>query len=450
MSLPFTSRVFPATACTEAPGDRTCQKQVVGMADNTQHNNSENGMKKWATTIEDAESQNGRTGDEFGSCETVEGDEDRAAGCRRETPQSQVFHDHPRAHHLGHDPVAIPTQLQGKAEILDGKQEDTSNRLKQEVSEQYDEMRQKLNKDEKETIEVIEENSRIAVGKLNRAIKEGNQHLEQIFKLIKSAQTELRQKWTDNTKQVAELKEHREFNKKTFAGEEFEINKSKFQKLLKLLKNISENLQAKFLQKSLLMDQTPVLLDITTSNKTIYTSGDQTGMCLVSEPQNIPNSPLRFDAMCYVLASSGWMRGKHYWEVDVQSSPAWSIGMAYGSIERKGKQKAGKLGRNRLSWCLELKDNMLLAWHNDKAILCGKGLSGMKQVGVHVDCERSKIIFYNAKNMKVLQEFSSATACFFDRLQHQFTEAVFPALGLFPPKSGPITFERLQICNSSV
>ncbi|XP_078534504.1 E3 ubiquitin-protein ligase TRIM69-like [Lissotriton helveticus] len=327
---------------------------------------------------------------------------------------------------------------------------DTSNHLKQEVSEQYDAMRRTLDKDEQETIEIIEENSRIAVGKLNRAIRDGNQNLEQICKLIKIAETELQQNWTATTKQVDVLKEHSEFNKKTFAGEEFEINKSKLQKLLKLLKNINEKLQAKLLQKSLLLDQTPVLLDVTTSNKNIYISSDLTGMCLVSEPQNIPNSPLRFDAMCYVLASSGWMRGKHYWEVDVRSSPAWTIGMAYGSIERKGKQKSGKLGRNRLSWCLELKDHKLLAWHNDKAILCGKGLAGMKQVGVHVDCERSKILFYNAKSMKVLQEFSSATAPFFDRLQHQFTEAIFPAFGLFPPKSGPITFERLQMCNSSV
>ncbi|XP_069487963.1 nuclear factor 7, brain-like isoform X3 [Ambystoma mexicanum] len=422
------------------------------MADYNQISSFEKDMKACNTSMEDPENPNGKSANECGRCKKeVEGKRkeatNRSPQGRREIPPNQ---ERKQCHLTQNEPVVSTEQSQEEAQISGANQQSTSNRLKEEVSAQYEEIRKKLQKDELETIELMEEDSRVAMGKLNKAIKEENQHLDQIRRLIKSIQTEPERKCGMTNKQEDKSHEHSEFNKKICGVEQFDMNTAKFQKLLKILQNISKNLQAKLTQKFLLLDLTPVLLDTTTSNKNIFISSDQASMCLVSEPRNIPNSPLRFDSIHSVLASSGWLRGKHYWEVDVLTSPAWSIGMAYGSIERKGNQKSVKLGRNRLSWCVELKDSRLLAWHNDKAVVCAKGNSSMKQVGVHVDCERSRIVFYNADSMQVLQEFSSSTAAFFDRLQHRFSEAVFPAFRLFPPKAGPITFEKLQVCKSSV
>uniref|UniRef100_H3A1Q5 B30.2/SPRY domain-containing protein n=1 Tax=Latimeria chalumnae TaxID=7897 RepID=H3A1Q5_LATCH len=186
-------------------------------------------------------------------------------------------------------------------------------------------------------------------------------------------------------------------------------------------------------------DHTSVTFDAATAHKNLLISEDQTSLRLTSDPQNVPDNPMRFDKVCSILASRSLSTGKHYMEVDVRACSVWSIGIAYGSMDRKGKLKSTTLGRNRSSWCIEQRDNHLLAWHNDTNISCGKKPSKLQRIGVHVNCERSTVAFYDAESMKLLQEFSRATATLFDRMRHHFTEPVFLAFRLFFSSSVPFS-----------
>ncbi|XP_043918101.1 butyrophilin subfamily 2 member A2-like isoform X2 [Protopterus annectens] len=237
-----------------------------------------------------------------------------------------------------------------------------------------------------------------------------------------------------------------ELNKMELSERNFRINEPKFQKLLRILANLTKDLQAKLQRKMFLLDNCLITFDKKTLHKNLLLSNEHTSLSSTSDAQTVTESPLQFDKVCSALASNSLNKGRYYWEVNVHSCSEWSIGIAYGAIERKGNQKSAKLGRNRLSWCIEMRNNRLLAWHNDKSISCGTKPLKIQQVGVLVNCERSTIAFYNVENMKLLHEFSSATATLFNRMHHHFTDPVFPAFRLFPSISGAIKSEKLDIC----
>ncbi|MGH0140053.1 UNVERIFIED_CONTAM: hypothetical protein FKN15_070442 [Acipenser sinensis] len=193
-------------------------------------------------------------------------------------------------------------------------------------------------------------------------------------------------------------------------------------------------------------DYSTVTFDQNTTHKNLMVSKDQTSMCFTSEPQPVADNPLQFDKVCSALGTTSWLTGRHYWEVDVKCCSDWSVGIAYGTIERKGKLKTAKLGRNRHSWCIELRDNQLSAWHNDRHISCGIRHPTLHRVGVFVDYEKGLLAFYNASTMKPIQEFSCATGTVFDRMRHHFTQPVLPAFRLFPSHSRPSTPDHIEIC----
>ncbi|XP_043918100.1 E3 ubiquitin-protein ligase TRIM62-like isoform X1 [Protopterus annectens] len=318
-----------------------------------------------------------------------------------------------------------------------------TDELKQQVSEQYNAMRELIDKDEQAALELIEEDKRRTLGNLTKVMKEQSQELDHIVKSIKNAQKGMEQLKSGNKQQDIKINE---LNKMELSERNFRINEPKFQKLLRILANLTKDLQAKLQRKMFLLDNCLITFDKKTLHKNLLLSNEHTSLSSTSDAQTVTESPLQFDKVCSALASNSLNKGRYYWEVNVHSCSEWSIGIAYGAIERKGNQKSAKLGRNRLSWCIEMRNNRLLAWHNDKSISCGTKPLKIQQVGVLVNCERSTIAFYNVENMKLLHEFSSATATLFNRMHHHFTDPVFPAFRLFPSISGAIKSEKLDIC----
>lgn len=189
-------------------------------------------------------------------------------------------------------------------------------------------------------------------------------------------------------------------------------------------------------------------IDRLASNRHIAVGRDCRLMYFTGEPQAAPELPLQFDKVCCALGSVGMATGRHYWEVDVGCCSAWAVGAAYGCIKRKGAEKGAKLGRNRHSWCLEQRDGRLAAWHNDHHLACQvRGHRPLRKVGVLLDYQKGRLAFYDARTMKLLQEFSAVLTPVFDRVHHQFLEPVFPAFRFFKPDSGQLGPDHMEICD---
>ncbi|XP_061536000.1 E3 ubiquitin/ISG15 ligase TRIM25 [Phycodurus eques] len=167
----------------------------------------------------------------------------------------------------------------------------------------------------------------------------------------------------------------------------------------------------------------------TAHNRIVLTEGFT--LASVSDQPNPAkyNCPERFSVCSQVLASQGFMHGCHYWEVRINNNNFTGVGLAYGSIDRKGP--TSRLGRNAKSWCVEWFNSKLSAWHNSSEIVVDH--TNPKRVGVLVDCDSGSAAFYNVTD-RAYPIYSFA---------YPFTEAVYPAFWIFSSESS-ISLCKLQ------
>ncbi|XP_070842455.1 E3 ubiquitin/ISG15 ligase TRIM25-like [Chaetodon trifascialis] len=144
-------------------------------------------------------------------------------------------------------------------------------------------------------------------------------------------------------------------------------------------------------RSELLKHATVLTLDPKTAHNRIALSEDFTKASVSDEPTNYPDCPERFAVCSQVLACKGFSRGRHYWEVRLSGNNFIGIGLADGSIDRKGP--TSRLGRNAQSWCVEWFNVKLSAWHNScETVLVNPN---SKRIGVLLDCEEGIATFYH-------------------------------------------------------
>ncbi|KAI5103604.1 tripartite motif-containing protein 14-like, partial [Silurus meridionalis] len=193
-------------------------------------------------------------------------------------------------------------------------------------------------------------------------------------------------------------------------------------------------------------DSTEVMIDRTASHKHIRVTSNGRGFYIwPADDSSSPSHPLQFDQTCCALGSPAISSGQSYWEVNVHCCPSWAVGVAYGSLSRKGQDKRTKLGRNRISWCLEFRDERLSAWHNDRHLVLPTKTAPDK-VGVFVNYHKGRIAFYDADTMKMLLDFSTSCTTVFERAHHQFTEPMFPAFRFFKARERHAVPDHMEIC----
>uniref|UniRef100_A0A3P8UY18 Si:dkey-219e21.4 n=1 Tax=Cynoglossus semilaevis TaxID=244447 RepID=A0A3P8UY18_CYNSE len=265
--------------------------------------------------------------------------------------------------------------------------------MKQQVREHYEKMRAVLQRDEQTVLDSLELDQRKTRTTLDNVLKTWKQH-----------------KRPDPSEK------------------EIGLNEKRFERLLKTLSAVFKNLKVQLQRKTLLLS-IPVVIDRQTCHNQITVTSDGRGAFFSDSDHPVTDHPLQFDKVCCALGSSRITGGQNYWEVDVSCCSAWAVGVANTSLQRKGKDKGAKLGRNRNSWCVELRDSSLSAWHNDRNVAChGVGQTAPAKVGVWVNYDKGQLMFYNADTMAVLQKFSAAVTPVFDRAHHRFTEPLYPAV----------------------
>ncbi|XP_029949724.1 E3 ubiquitin/ISG15 ligase TRIM25-like isoform X3 [Salarias fasciatus] len=182
-------------------------------------------------------------------------------------------------------------------------------------------------------------------------------------------------------------------------------------------------------RSELLKYGTVLTFDPKTAHRRIVLSEGFTVASVSDEHTNYPDSPRRFTVCSQVLAAKAFSQGRHYWEVRLSGNNFVGIGLAYGSIDRKGP--ASRLGRNAQSWCVEWFNVKLSAWHNSSETVLFN--PGPKRVGVLLDCEGGTATFYNVTDR----------AYPFHVFTFPFAEAVHPAFWIFSSGSS-VSLCKLQ------
>ncbi|CAN0391780.1 unnamed protein product [Lampetra fluviatilis] len=105
-------------------------------------------------------------------------------------------------------------------------------------------------------------------------------------------------------------------------------------------------------------------LDTNSANNQLQISLDLRTMTAVHSSQGRPDHPHRFDGCVQALCCESFSSGHHYWEVDVGDARRWRVGVAYGTIPRKGSGGAAQLlGGSDASWCLRKYDDNFSVVH---------------------------------------------------------------------------------------
>ncbi|XP_056312947.1 tripartite motif-containing protein 16 [Danio aesculapii] len=133
--------------------------------------------------------------------------------------------------------------------------------------------------------------------------------------------------------------------------------------------------------------------------------------------QYYPDHPERFDGFCQILCKEPLSGLRHYWETEWNGE--FSIGIAYKSISRKGKNSNSLLGYNDKSWSLLCSDSGYSAWHNkmDKDL---PGAPRTSRIGVYLDYTGGSVSFYTVSEAMEL----------IHRFQAKFSEPLFAGFGV--------------------
>ncbi|XP_001342383.3 E3 ubiquitin-protein ligase TRIM35-like [Danio rerio] len=151
-----------------------------------------------------------------------------------------------------------------------------------------------------------------------------------------------------------------------------------------------------------IVQYTPVILDPNTAYPEFVVSDDLTSVTFSENKQPVPDNPERFDYYPFVLGSEGFNSGKHCWDVEVNRSFEWRVGVTTASNQRKGQ-----VFLNSDVWSVYYYAHGLLATG-----FCG---SDLDRVRVDLDYDRGTVSFSDPVNNEHLHTYTTT-----------FTDTVFP------------------------
>ncbi|XP_009301252.1 E3 ubiquitin-protein ligase TRIM21 isoform X1 [Danio rerio] len=129
---------------------------------------------------------------------------------------------------------------------------------------------------------------------------------------------------------------------------------------------------------------------------------------------NIPNNAERFDEFVCVLGKEGFSSGKFYFEVEVKGKTEWDLGVAKGSVNRKGRII---MSPQDGFWTVALrKKNKYWACPCVPLSLRLKP----QTVGVFVDYEEGLVSFYDVESRSHMYSFTGQSLFFQSEQLHPF------------------------------
>ncbi|XP_061434232.1 E3 ubiquitin/ISG15 ligase TRIM25-like [Lethenteron reissneri] len=160
-------------------------------------------------------------------------------------------------------------------------------------------------------------------------------------------------------------------------------------------------------------------LDTNSAHDDLQISSDLRTVTLSGVPQGRPHHPHRFEYRPQALCSESFSSAQHYWEVDVGSAGLCRVGVAYGTIPRRGTGAECCLGGSDVSWCLRKNGDSFSVWHGGVETSLSVP-QPPRRVGVHLDWDAGLLSFYSADSMAPLHSFNKT-----------FTQPLHPGLAVW-------------------
>ncbi|KAM4728555.1 E3 ubiquitin-protein ligase TRIM21-like [Anableps anableps] len=157
-----------------------------------------------------------------------------------------------------------------------------------------------------------------------------------------------------------------------------------------------------------------VTLDPDTAHPWLILSDDGKQVKHGDVRKNLPDNPERFSHCVNVLGRQSFSSGRFYFEVQVKGKTDWTLGVARGSINRKGNIN------------LRPEDGFWTVWlrnGNEYKALTGPSIRlhlhpGPEKVGVFVDYEEGLVSFYDVDAAALIYSFTGC--CFTEKLYPYF------------------------------
>ncbi|XP_078739252.1 E3 ubiquitin/ISG15 ligase TRIM25-like [Lampetra fluviatilis] len=159
-------------------------------------------------------------------------------------------------------------------------------------------------------------------------------------------------------------------------------------------------------------------LDTNSAHNQLQISSDLRTMTAVFASQGRHNYPRQFIGWLQALCRESFSSGHHYWEVDVGDARWWRVGVAYGTIPRKGDLAGQLLGGSDASWCLEKRDDNFSVIHGGvETALSVRGALSPRRIGLHLHWQGGLLAFYRADSMEVIHE-----------VRQRFSQPLYPGM----------------------
>ncbi|XP_009692955.1 PREDICTED: butyrophilin subfamily 1 member A1-like [Cariama cristata] len=152
-------------------------------------------------------------------------------------------------------------------------------------------------------------------------------------------------------------------------------------------------------------------VDVDTAHPNLSIAVDKKSFTYKSQAQKVTQNEGSFDSSVCALGSEGFSSGKHYWEVDVEKSNDWDLGVARKSSPRKGKMS---LSPKEGFWALGLSFKGYWARTDPWTRLAVQ--KNPRKIGIYLNCEEKTLTFFNVTDMSVMFTFKDCA----------FSEEVYP------------------------
>nr|XP_032836355.1 zinc-binding protein A33-like [Petromyzon marinus] len=309
------------------------------------------------------------------------------------------------SHHGAHTHTRSGSWLRGATVVLASPQESVAG-IRGHITGKFARLKKALDEDEKEALQRVAVKERELLSRIDEDIA---RHKREIGELqVAAARLRTLQHERDS---LAFLQGHleetrrREIPKESAPPPPTSLDSTTIRSLERAMRRLLP----------LVYGRSPTL-DTNSSHDRLQISSDLRTVTQSGVPQGRPHHPHRFACWPQALCSESFSSGQHYWEVDVGSTRQCQVGVAYGTIPRRGRGAECHLGLSDVSWCLQKDDDIFSVLHGG-VVTALSVPQPPRRVGVHLDWDAGLLSFYSADSMAPLHSF------------HQtFTQPLHPGL----------------------